>query len=62
MTMSSSTTIVPADTTIVRPPFDVDQLDNGELSDDETGEIVISTLPESYSNSEDPAQIGRAHV
>ncbi len=56
VTMSSSTTIVPADTTIVRPPFDVNQLDDGELDDDETGEIVISPLPESYANSEDPAQ------
>ena len=55
VTMSTSTTIVPADTTIVRPPFDVDQLPNGELSDRETGEIIISQLPESYSNSEDPA-------
>lgn len=55
VTMSTSTTIVPADTTIVRPPFDVDQLPNGELSDRETGEIIISKLPESYSNSEDPA-------
>jgi hypothetical protein len=55
VTMSTSTTIVPADTTIVRPPFDVEQLPDGELSDSETGEIVISQLPESYSNSEDPA-------
>ena len=55
VTMSTSTTIVPADTTIVRPPFDVDQLPDGELSDRETGEIIISKLPESYSNSEDPA-------
>ena len=51
--MSQTTTIVPADTTIDRPPFDDSRLPSGELSDKQTGEIVVSVLPPSYANAED---------
>lgn len=53
VTMSQTTTIVPADTTIDRPPFDDSRLPSGELSDKQTGEIVVSVLPPSYANAED---------
>ena len=53
VTMSQTTTVIPADNTIDRPPFDDKKLPSGELSDKETGEIVISVLPEEYSNSDD---------
>ncbi len=56
ISMGSSTTIVPADNTIDRPPFDVGQLDSGELPNDATGEIIIAPLPDSYANSDNPNQ------
>ena len=50
---NTSTSIIPADTTIDRPPFDVSTLDGGELADDQTGEIIIVPLPADYANAED---------
>ncbi len=49
---NTSTTVIPADTTIDRPPFDNSTLDKGKLSNDQTGEIIITPLPVDYSNSE----------
>lgn len=56
ISMGTSTVVVPADNTIERPPFDIGQLGGGELSNDATGEIIISPLPDSYANSENPSQ------
>lgn len=56
ISMGTSTVVVPADNTIERPPFDIGKLDGGELSNDATGEIIISPLPDSYANSENPNQ------
>lgn len=56
ISMGTSTVVVPADNTIERPPFDIGQLGGGELSNDATGEIIISPLPDSYANSDNPSQ------
>lgn len=57
---NSSTTIIPTDETIDRPPFDNSKLKKGELSENQTGEIIISKFPvkeDSISESEWMAKI-----
>ncbi len=58
MSMGSTTTIVPSDPTIERPDFDIDKLGSGELSDRETGEILIADLSQSedYLTAENQGQ------
>ncbi len=53
---NSSTTVIPADTTIDRPPFDNSTLDKGKLGDKQTGEIIITPLPIDYANSENQSE------
>ena len=53
---NSSTTVIPADTTIDRPPFDNSTLDKGKLGDKQTGEIIITPLPIDYSNAENQSE------
>lgn len=49
----TTTNIIPADESIDRPPFDTKTLDNGELSNKQTGEIIVTPLPTDYSTAED---------
>lgn len=56
ISIASTTTIIPADSTIDRPPFNDQLLPDGKLKDNETGEIFINSLPPSYANSANPSQ------
>lgn len=56
MSTASSTTVIPADTTIDRPPFDDSKLDKGELSDSQTGEIIVTPLPADIATAENRSQ------
>lgn len=56
VSMGNTTTVVPADKTIDRPPFDIGKLDDGELSDDATGEIIVVEVPDGYANADNPSQ------
>jgi hypothetical protein len=53
ISIGSVTTVFPTDNTIDRPVFDNASLPSGELANNQTGEILISPLPSSYTSDPD---------